>query len=163
MPSPRLDEAKFKRRFLTQFVDPAFAPLEGELAKLTAAAWDAYENSRKSPHTRKAGPEFVNPDYDLAIDWINARDARRRRKTLAPAMTAQQPTPAAPEPPHAQASQCGSGASLAPGNSRRFASFGNAALMLELAARRLVGSSIGEVDGESLDHQAASENATGCS
>ncbi|HZZ87601.1 MAG TPA: flavodoxin family protein, partial [Caulobacteraceae bacterium] len=30
---------------------------------------------RKSPRTRKAGPEFHDADYDLAIDWIAARDA----------------------------------------------------------------------------------------
>ena len=77
MPSPRLDEAEFKRRFLAQFVDPAFAPLEGELAKVSAAAWDAYSNARKSSRTRKAGPEFANPDYELAVDWLNARGAIR--------------------------------------------------------------------------------------
>jgi multimeric flavodoxin WrbA len=75
MPSPRLGEAEFKRRFLNQFVDPAFAPLEGELAKVAAAAWDAYANSRKSPKTRKAGSEFSDPDYELAVDWLDARRA----------------------------------------------------------------------------------------
>ena len=34
MPSPRLGEQEFKQRFLDQFVDPAFAQLQGELAKL---------------------------------------------------------------------------------------------------------------------------------
>jgi hypothetical protein len=42
---------------------------------MTAAAWKGYTNSRKSPRTRKAGAGFSDPDYDLAIDWINARDA----------------------------------------------------------------------------------------
>ena len=75
MPSPRMGEALFKRRFLGQFIDPAFAPLEGELAKVAEAAWDAYENSRKSPVTRKAGPEFADPDYDISLDWLKARAA----------------------------------------------------------------------------------------
>src|SRR5262245_63548601 len=75
MPSPRIDEEEFRRRFLQQFIDPAFAPLEGELAKVAAAAWDAYANSRKAPRTRKAGPGFADPDYDLATDWIAARAA----------------------------------------------------------------------------------------
>jgi len=35
----------------------------------------AYSNSRKSPVTRKAGPDFADPDYDLAVDWLVARDA----------------------------------------------------------------------------------------
>ncbi len=75
MPSPRLGEAEFKRRFLDQFIDPAFAPIEAELAEVAGAAWDAYANSRKAPRTRKAGPNFADPDYDLAVEWLAAREA----------------------------------------------------------------------------------------
>jgi hypothetical protein len=78
MPSPRLDEAEFKRRFLTQFIDPAFDSVSPELSRVADVAWDAYYNSRKSPRTRKAGKGFADPDYDLSIDWINARDAINR-------------------------------------------------------------------------------------
>ena len=81
MPSPRLDEAEFKRRFFEQFADPAFAPLGDDLDRVAAAAWDAYKNSRKSPHTRKAGGEFADPDYDLSVDWINARKAIQRAQS----------------------------------------------------------------------------------
>jgi multimeric flavodoxin WrbA len=77
MPSPRLDEQEFKRRFRAQFPDPAFDALAAELDKIAEAAWDAYLHSRKAPHTRKAGAEFADPDYDLAVDWIAARDAIR--------------------------------------------------------------------------------------
>lgn len=73
--SPKLDEAAFRRRFLSQFEDDAYKPLAGELDRIASAAWDAYAHERKSPHTRKAGPGFANPDYELSIDWINARDA----------------------------------------------------------------------------------------
>jgi hypothetical protein len=41
MPSPRIDENEFKRRFKNQFIDPAFAPLATEVQKITDAAWDA--------------------------------------------------------------------------------------------------------------------------
>jgi multimeric flavodoxin WrbA len=78
MPSPRLSEGEFTQRYRNQFADPAFESLSQELDRVVAAAWDAYSNSRKSPHTRKAGPGFADPDYDLAIDWINARDAIER-------------------------------------------------------------------------------------
>jgi multimeric flavodoxin WrbA len=78
MPGVQLDEAEFKRRFLSQYVDPAFQALKPELERIAAAAWDGYANSRKSPDTRKAGPEFADPDYDLAEDWIAARDAINR-------------------------------------------------------------------------------------
>lgn len=75
MPSPRLGEEEFKRRFRSMFVDPAFASLTSELQLITDAAWDGYEHSRKAPHMRKAGPGYADPDYDLAVDWIEARAA----------------------------------------------------------------------------------------
>lgn len=75
MPSPRLDEAEFKRRFRGQYTDPAFGPLQTELDSIAAAAWDAYENSRKAPHTAKAGPGYADPGYDLSKDWIGAKAA----------------------------------------------------------------------------------------
>ena len=82
MPSPRLDEAEFRKRFLAQFRDPGFNSLAQELDKIAAAAWDAYSQSRKAPRTRKAGCQFADPDYDLSVDWLAARaaiiDAHRR-------------------------------------------------------------------------------------
>jgi len=75
MPSPRLSESEFRKRFLDQFQDPAFDPLAAELDKIAAAAWDAYDQGRKSPRTRKAGGEFSDPDYDLSVDWLAARAA----------------------------------------------------------------------------------------
>jgi hypothetical protein len=61
--------------FDSQFSDPAFDVLDAELDRIANTAWDAYAHSRKSPRTRKAGPEFANPAYGLAIDWIEAREA----------------------------------------------------------------------------------------
>ena len=75
MPSPRLDEDEFKRRFVNQFIDPAFAPLAAELTRITEAAWDAYKHSRKSPRTQKAGAGFADPTYDISVDWLQAREA----------------------------------------------------------------------------------------
>jgi len=74
-PDPTLDQAEFRKRFLQQFQDPAFEPLEDELRRIADAAWDAYSHHRKSPRTRKAGPGFADPDYDLAVDWIAAKEA----------------------------------------------------------------------------------------
>ena len=75
MPDPALGQAEFTERFLAQYQDPAFESLAGELSRLAAAAWDAYAHGRKSPHTRKAGAGFADPDYDLSVDWIAAHDA----------------------------------------------------------------------------------------
>ncbi|WP_181763445.1 flavodoxin family protein [Mesorhizobium sp. B2-4-15] len=77
MPSPRLDEVEFKRRYREQFFDPAFQPHEAAIDELAEVAWQAYRESRKSPVTRKAGAEFADPGYDLSVEWLSARDAIR--------------------------------------------------------------------------------------
>ena len=75
MPDPKLGHDEFTGRFLTQFRDPAFRRLDGALEEIAAVAWEAYDEGRKAPLTRKAGAGFTDPDYDLAQDWIDARDA----------------------------------------------------------------------------------------
>jgi multimeric flavodoxin WrbA len=75
MPDPKLGRDAFTRRFLAQFRDPAFRRLDGALDEIAAIAWEAYQEGRKAPITRKAGPDFADPDYDLAQDWLDARDA----------------------------------------------------------------------------------------
>ena len=70
-----LSREEFAKRFREQFYDPAFEPLTAEIARLTQVAWQAYEGSRKSPRTRKAGTEFADPTYDLSIEWLQTRDA----------------------------------------------------------------------------------------
>ena len=80
MPEVKLDEAGFKRRFLAQYFDPAFRPLDAELGRIAEIAWQAYREGRKSPVTRKAGPGFADPDYDLAIDWVEAKAAIDRAR-----------------------------------------------------------------------------------
>jgi len=75
MPSVQLGKEEFKKRFLTQFFDPAFEPLRNEIDKIAEAAWDGYENYRKAPRTVKAGKGFANPDYDLSIEWLDTSKA----------------------------------------------------------------------------------------
>lgn len=75
MPSVELSREEFERRYRSRFADPAFEPLQRELDAIVAAAWDGYANSRKAPRTRRAGPGFADPDYELSADWLAARDA----------------------------------------------------------------------------------------
>jgi hypothetical protein len=75
MPPRKLDRATFEKRYKSAFVDRAFAPLAPQLDAIAAAAWDAYSNGRKAPQTRKAGPGFADPDYDISVDWLDARAA----------------------------------------------------------------------------------------
>ena len=70
----RLDRATFAARFRESFQDPAFAQAEDALARIEAIAWEAYDAKRKAPRTRKAGPGFADPDYDLSVDWLAARE-----------------------------------------------------------------------------------------
>jgi len=82
MPPTELSREVFEQRFRSRFADPAFAPLAKELDAIAAAAWDAYADSRKAPHTRKAGPGFADPDYELSVDWLAARDAIMQAQRL---------------------------------------------------------------------------------
>jgi multimeric flavodoxin WrbA len=75
MPSVELSREEFERRFRNRFHDPAFAAVEEQIAAVAAVAWDGYINARKAPRTRKAGPKFADPTYDLSTDWLHARDA----------------------------------------------------------------------------------------
>jgi len=91
MPPRGLERGTFEQRFKSAFVDPMFAPLQRELQAIADAAWDAYDDSRKAPITRKAGAGFADPDYEIAIDWLTTRAAiddappssRRPRGTFA--------------------------------------------------------------------------------
>ena len=75
MPAVKLDRAEFEKRYRSRFVDPAFKRLNNEVDAIVGAAWDAYSNARKSPETRRAGPGFADPEYDISIEWLKARDA----------------------------------------------------------------------------------------
>jgi multimeric flavodoxin WrbA len=75
MPSVELSREEFERRYGSRFVDPAFKPLRREIEAIIEVAWDAYRNSRKAPLTRKAGSGFSDPDYEISVDWLAAREA----------------------------------------------------------------------------------------
>lgn len=70
----KLDRAAFRARFEARFTDPMFTPEREAIARLEEIAWQAYCGGRKAPLTRKAGPGFADPDYDLSVDWLAARD-----------------------------------------------------------------------------------------
>jgi NADPH-dependent FMN reductase len=75
--STKLTREEFERRWRERFYDPMFDPVGGELDRAADVAWRAYDEYRKSPRTRKAGPEFANPDVDLPIEWLEARQRIR--------------------------------------------------------------------------------------
>ena len=75
MPGVQLTRQEFDRRFRERFVDPAFEPLKDAIDRIGEAAWQAYDDYRKAPYTRKAGQGYADPDYDLSVDWIEASQA----------------------------------------------------------------------------------------
>ena len=78
MPSVAITKAEFVRRARERFFDPAFAPLQDEIGRIIEAAWSGYHDYRKSPRTRRAGRGYADPDYELSVDWTQARDAIAR-------------------------------------------------------------------------------------
>ncbi len=73
-----LERAEFGERFRNSFVDPAFRAEDAAIGKLETIAWDAYKDGRKSPLTRKAGKGYADPGYDLAVEWLDAKERIER-------------------------------------------------------------------------------------
>jgi multimeric flavodoxin WrbA len=69
----KLSRSDFEARFRDRFFDPAFAAHEQAIRELIEVAWDGYQNSRKSPRTRKAGDGYADPEYDLSVEWLAAK------------------------------------------------------------------------------------------
>ena len=72
-PKP-LDRAAFRTGFRQSFYDPRFDAEREALARIEEIAWKNYSEGRKAPITAKAGPGFADPDYDLSVEWREARD-----------------------------------------------------------------------------------------
>jgi multimeric flavodoxin WrbA len=73
MPSVQLSKEQFRQRYFERFHDPVFEGLRPEIEQLMEKAWEAYHGYHKSPRTEKAGAEFQNPDFDLAVEWLETR------------------------------------------------------------------------------------------
>ncbi len=70
----QLTRQEFGKRFRGSFVDPAFQAEAEAIARIEQIAWLGYADGRKAPITRKAGPSYADPDYDLSVDWIEAKE-----------------------------------------------------------------------------------------
>jgi multimeric flavodoxin WrbA len=71
----KLSRAEFERRVRERFVDPTFEPADDALARIVEIAWRNYDEYHKSPRTRRAGPGFADPEFELPIEWLDAREA----------------------------------------------------------------------------------------
>ena len=69
-----LSRDEFGRRFREHFDDPAFASEAPAIERLEVIAWQAFDQGRKAPRTRKAGEGWADPDYDLSVEWLATHD-----------------------------------------------------------------------------------------
>jgi multimeric flavodoxin WrbA len=74
----QLSREEFGERFRQLFFDPAFHAEQEALGRIEEIAWHNYADGRKAPLTRKAGPGYADPDYDLSVDWLAARERIER-------------------------------------------------------------------------------------
>ena len=78
----KLSREEFARRLGERFHDPAFDAVRAELERIIDVAWEGYDEYRKSPRTRPAGPGFADPDFELPVEWLAARDAIHEAQRL---------------------------------------------------------------------------------
>ncbi|MEX1126942.1 MAG: NAD(P)H-dependent oxidoreductase [Vicinamibacterales bacterium] len=82
-----LTREEFARRLRERFYDPAFDTVSAQIDAVVEVAWGAYDEYRKSPRTRKAGPGFADPEFELPVEWLETRErimeAERRQKDTA--------------------------------------------------------------------------------
>ena len=69
-----LSREEFRQRFLNSFGHPDFQQEQQALDKVEQVAWNTYSNSKKPARTQKAGPGFADPEYELSVEWREARD-----------------------------------------------------------------------------------------
>jgi multimeric flavodoxin WrbA len=70
-----LSREEFARRLGERFYDPSFDAVRSEIDRVIDVAWKNYIEYHKSPRTRKAGPGFADPEFELPLEWLAARDA----------------------------------------------------------------------------------------
>lgn len=76
-----LTRKEFHERFMQSFMDPAFRAESDALSRVEDVAWDAYKEGRKAPVTRKAGPAFADPNYDMSVEWLETRATLKKAQT----------------------------------------------------------------------------------
>ena len=76
-PAP-LSRDEFGLRYRASFIDPAFASEQEAITRLEVIAWQAYDEGRKAPLTRVAGPGYADPAYELSVDWLATKLALER-------------------------------------------------------------------------------------
>lgn len=69
-----LRKEEFARRFRERFYDPAFDSQADQVDALLETAWQTYHEYHKSPRTRPAGEGYYDPEFELPVEWLAARE-----------------------------------------------------------------------------------------
>jgi multimeric flavodoxin WrbA len=69
-----ISREEFGERFRAEFFDPRFDAEREAIARLEEIAWRNYNEARKAPRTIMAGAGFADPQYELSIEWLAARE-----------------------------------------------------------------------------------------
>jgi multimeric flavodoxin WrbA len=85
----KLSREEFTRRLAERFYDAAYDTVRAEIDRVIDVAWTSYHEYHKSPRKRKAGPDFADPEFELPVEWLEARAAvlaaeRRQRDPASP-------------------------------------------------------------------------------
>jgi multimeric flavodoxin WrbA len=70
----KLSREAFERRIKERFYDPAFDTVSQQIDAIVDVAWRTYDEYHKSPRKRRAGPGFADPEHELPIEWLDARE-----------------------------------------------------------------------------------------
>jgi multimeric flavodoxin WrbA len=70
----KLSREDFERRIKERFYDPAFDTVSQQIDEIVDVAWRTYDEYHKSPRKRKAGPGFADPEHELPMEWLEARE-----------------------------------------------------------------------------------------
>src|SRR5438552_18759518 len=71
----KLTKEEYLKRWRQRFYDPAFLSKNADLDAIAEIAWGAYADDRNSPRSSKAGPGFADPEYELSVEWLEARQS----------------------------------------------------------------------------------------
>jgi multimeric flavodoxin WrbA len=72
----------FHERFMLSFFDPAYMAEKQAIARLEEIAWQAYQDGRKAPLTRRAGPGYADPDYQLSVEWLETKSRLEKAQAI---------------------------------------------------------------------------------
>ena len=80
-PSVQLSKNEFSKRARERFYDPSFAAASAELERVIEVAWRNYREYHKSPRTKRAGAGFSDPEFQLPLEWLQAREEIQQAQT----------------------------------------------------------------------------------